>query len=83
MVVIVRESPPNPLNSGLGIIVICPDKWVTGVKWGPYVLADITPLMTGFWAHLVDALSLVFCKLRVGIYMNNEPTKTLVVFFWR
>ena len=20
-----RESPPNPLNSGLGIIVICPD----------------------------------------------------------
>ena len=23
---LVRESPPNPLNSGLGIIVICPEK---------------------------------------------------------
>ena len=23
---LVRESPKNPLNSGLGIIVICPDK---------------------------------------------------------
>ena len=22
----VRESPQNPLNSGLGIIVICPDR---------------------------------------------------------
>ena len=22
---LVRESPQNPLNSGLGIIVICPD----------------------------------------------------------
>ena len=22
---LVREFPPNPLNSGLGIIVICPD----------------------------------------------------------
>ena len=28
---LVRESPPNPLNSGLGIILICPDKWVNVV----------------------------------------------------
>ena len=26
---LVRESPPNPLNSGLGIIVICPDSITT------------------------------------------------------
>ena len=26
---LVRESPQNPLNSGLGIILICPDGW----KW--------------------------------------------------
>ena len=25
---LVRESPPNPLNSGLGIIVICPDLYI-------------------------------------------------------
>ncbi len=25
---LVRESPPNPLNSGLGIIVICPDYYI-------------------------------------------------------
>ena len=24
---LVRESPPNPLNSGLGIIIICPDSF--------------------------------------------------------
>ena len=28
---LVRESPNNALNSGLGIIVIWPNKWVTGV----------------------------------------------------
>ena len=28
----VRESPPNPLNSGLGIILICPDEYpLTGL----------------------------------------------------
>ena len=25
---LVRDSPQNPLNSGLGIIVICPDLWL-------------------------------------------------------
>ena len=28
---LVREYPPNPLNSGLGIIVICPDIYML---WG-------------------------------------------------
>ncbi len=25
---LVRESPNNALNSGLGIIVVCPDTWI-------------------------------------------------------
>ena len=28
---LIRELPQNPLNSGLGIILICPDKW-----WNSY-----------------------------------------------
>ena len=25
---LIRELPQNPLNSGLGIILICPDVWI-------------------------------------------------------
>ncbi len=30
---LVRESPPNPLNSGLGIIVICPDWCISRIDF--------------------------------------------------
>ena len=33
---LVRELPQNPLNSGLGIILICPDGW--GVGDDPFIL---------------------------------------------
>ena len=29
---LIRESPQNPLNSGLGIIVICPDQYLATTK---------------------------------------------------
>ena len=35
---LIRELPQNPLNSGLGIIVICPDTCLSGSRcfffWG-------------------------------------------------
>ena len=30
---LVRASPQNPLNSGRGIILICPDSWLTMISW--------------------------------------------------
>ena len=35
---LVRESPQNPLNSGLGIILICPDSLCPVVFAALYVL---------------------------------------------
>ena len=46
---VVRESSQNPLNSGLGIIVICPDKWA--YKWVTGVISLLTP-----GTHLVITL---------------------------
>ncbi len=34
----IRESPQKPLNSGLGIIVICPGFWMLMLTWAPFLL---------------------------------------------
>ena len=44
MMVIVRESSPNLLNSCFGIIVICPDE---------YVVCEMGQIFLGFLAHLL------------------------------
>ena len=31
---LIRELPQNPLNSGLGIILICPDQWQKRSRFG-------------------------------------------------
>ncbi len=38
---LVRESPQNPLNSGLGIIVICPDTFEAPKTYLSFFLGDV------------------------------------------
>ena len=38
---LIRELPQNPLNSGLGIILICPDKWDPRIWRGSKLDANI------------------------------------------
>ena len=40
---LVRKSTQNPLNSGLGIILICPVKWITTPRTTPFIrIGEIT-----------------------------------------
>ena len=50
---LVRESPKNPLNSGLGIILICPESvyLCLGTSIQPMVMKEFSPPV--FWITLI------------------------------
>ena len=59
---LVRESPPNPLNSGLGIIIICPDlrhPLLEGatVVWPIFFLNGLSTV-NDCWSHQVELYDL-------------------------
>ena len=52
---LIRELPQNPLNSGLGIILICPDDLIQRGKLGPlgeypsfFFYPHIPPIFLGY-----------------------------------
>ena len=74
MVVIVRELPQNPLNSGLGIIVICPDIWMPR-KWAPTWMSR---WKLGSMVRIKGLFHLVIN----GIYLGYNTLTTLLPTSW-